>query len=57
MTSEMKVALFNEMLRLEKLGEAKTYDNRDYVEQSNGAYAMLQILGLDKEYIQWSKGK
>lgn len=57
MTNEMKMALFNKVLELEHLGEVETFDHHNYVEQSNGAYAMLQILGLNKEYIQWSFGK
>ena len=53
----MKEKLFNKMLELEHLGEEKTYDNHNYVEQSNGAFHMLALLGLDKEYIEWSFGK
>lgn len=56
MTEEMKTKLFEQMLELEhKTG--KTYDNRDYFEQAEGAFKMLQILGLNKEYIEWSYGK
>lgn len=54
MTQEMKTKLFEKMLELEHLAEDKTYDGRNYWEQANGAYAMLQILGLDKEYIEWA---
>lgn len=57
MTTEMKTKLFEKMLELEHLGEVKTYDGRNYCEQANGAYAMLQVLGLDKEYIEWSYRK
>ena len=56
-TNEMKYKLFEKMLELEHLGETKTYDGRNYAEQSNGAYKMLQTLGLDTEYIHWSFGK
>ena len=57
MTQEMKNKMFEKMLELEHLGEVKTYDGRNYCEQANGAYAMLQVIGLDKEYIEWSYGK
>lgn len=57
MTEEIKRKLFEEMLRLEHLSEVKTYDNRDYFEQANGAFAMLEILGLGSEYIRFSEGK
>ena len=57
MTDEMKNKLFSEMLRLESLGGKVTYDNRDYFEQANGAYMMLKVLGIDKEYIRWAIGK
>ena len=57
MTTEMKKNLFEKMLELERLGSVATYDGRDYVEQSNGAYEMLRVLGLEKEYINWSCGK
>ena len=57
MTEEMKLKLFEKMLYLENMGAKVTYDHRDYVEQSNGAYEMLMILGLDHEYINWAVGK
>lgn len=57
MTQEMKIKMFEEVLQLTHLSEIRTYDNRDYFEQSEGAYKMLQILGLDKEYRSWSYGK
>ena len=57
MTEDMKLELFNAVLELEHLAEAHTFDHRDYAEQSNGAFLMLQILGLDHEYIKWSFGK
>ena len=57
MTEEIKRKLFEKMLRLEHLSEVKTYGNRDYFEQANGAFAMLEILGLGSEYIRFSEGK
>ena len=61
MTEEMKLKLFERMLNLEKLGETQTngklFDHANYIEKSNGAYEMLRILGLDREYIRWSYGK
>lgn len=57
MTEEMKIKLFEEMLKLEHLGERTTFDHHDYCEQSNGAYKMLTVLGLNAEYIKWSIGK
>lgn len=57
MTEEMKIKLFENMLRLEHLSDKQTYDNRNYFEQADGAFQMLQIMGLSKEYIEWSCGK
>lgn len=61
MEDEMKLKLFERMLNLEKLGEMQTngklFDHVNYIEMSNGAYEMLRILGLDREYIRWSYGK
>lgn len=57
LSEEVKTRLFKQMLRLEKLGEVVTYDGRDYVEQSEGAYLMLMILGISSEYIDWAYGK
>jgi hypothetical protein len=56
-SDETKMKLFQEMLRLEHLGETKTYDGRNYVDQSDGAFEMLKILGLATEYIKWALGK
>ena len=56
-TNELKEKLFNKMLELEHLANVETYDHRNYFEQSNGAFHMLALLGLDKEYIEWSFGK
>ena len=57
MAEEMKLKLFEKMLELEHKSEQVTYDNRDYFEQADGAFTMLQVLGLDREYIRWSDGK
>ena len=57
MEKDLKEKLFEKMLYLEHMGEETTYDGRDYIEQSNGAFEMLKVLGLDKEYIHWSFGK
>lgn len=57
MTNEMKEKLFNKLLELEHLAEANTFDGRNYYEEANGAFQMLCILGLAKEYIKWSYGK
>lgn len=57
MTKEMKMKLFEEMLRLEHLAERRTYDGNNYCEQSEGAFKMLEILGLSTEYIWWAVGK
>ena len=53
MTEEKKLELFKEMRKLEKLASSKTYDNRDYCEQSNGFFKALKVLGIDTEYIRW----
>ena len=57
MTQEMKISLFEKVLELEHLAERTTYDGRDYTEQADGAFQMLQVLGISKEYINWSFGK
>lgn len=57
MNEEMKIKLFEKVLELEHLAEAKTYDGRNYFDQSEGAFSMLQILGLGSEYINWAVGK
>ena len=56
-SNSMKVKLFNKMLELEHLAEARTFDGRNYNEEANGAFQMLEILGIAKEYIRWSEGK
>lgn len=57
MTQDMKVKLFEKTLELEHLAEKKTYDGRNYAEQADGAFQMLEILGLSSEYIEWSFGR
>ena len=57
MSEEIKAKLFEKMLELEHLAEVETFDGRDYFEQSDGAFQMLQIMGLGSEYIRWSFGK
>ena len=57
MTQETKLKMFEKVLELEHLAERETFDHRNYVEQANGAFEMLMILGIDKEYIDWSFGK
>lgn len=59
-SEQMKLALFNKMLQLEHLGEMQEkglFDHVDYIAESNGAYKMLDILGLGREYFRWSYGK
>ena len=57
MTEDMKKKMFEKLHVLETLSNEKLYDSHDYYEQANGAFAMLVILGLDKEYINWSVKK
>lgn len=45
------------MLELEHLAEKTTYDHHNYNEQADGAFKMLEVLGLEREYINWSFGK
>lgn len=56
-SNSMKVKLFNKMLELEHLAEAQTFDGRNYNEEANGAFQMLEILGIAKEYIHWAYNK
>ena len=57
LSTEMKIQLFERVLELEHLSAITTYDNRDYFSESEGAFSMLQILGLGKEYVEWSIGR
>ena len=54
MKKEKKLELFEKMLEIEQLAIVQTYDNHNYNEMANGAYAMLEVLGLGREYINWS---
>ena len=56
-SEERKIEMFEKMLELEHLAEKATFDNRNYSEQADGAFQMLQIIGLSREYIKWSYGK
>lgn len=63
-TKEMKQKLFERMLWMEHMGEAQQEgkifgpDNvRDWFSESEGAFKMLEVLGLGKEYIRWAIGK
>lgn len=53
MTEEMKLKMFQKVRELETLAGKKTYDGRDYFEQTEGASAMLEIMGLLTEFIRW----
>lgn len=57
MTEEKKLELFEEMLKLEHTAECVTYDGKNYSAMAEGAYSMLSILGLGREYIRWAEGK
>lgn len=57
MTEEMKTKLFEKAFELEILATLPSHDNHNYSEQARGAYAMLIVLGIDKEYINWSVAK
>lgn len=56
-TQEMKMEMFAKVLELENLSATKTYDGHDYYEQADGAFQILQILGLESEYIEWAEGR
>lgn len=58
MTKNEKEKLFKHMLWLEhKEDEEATYVETNYHEQASGAFAMLQVLGIASEYINWAIGK
>ena len=40
-----------------KVYRVEKHDGRNYCEQSDAAFQMLQIMGLGSEYINWSFGK
>lgn len=56
-SEEKKIEMFTKCLEYETLSNRRTYDNRDYFELSEGAFAIIDILGLGSEYINWSYGK
>lgn len=57
MPEEMKLKLFEKMLQLEHLAEMELFDKIDYYEQAEGAFKMLGVIGLEREYLKWSYGK
>lgn len=57
MTEEMKIRMFERTLEFEKFSMMNTYDNINYSDKANGAYEMLEILGLGREYIKWTEDK
>lgn len=52
--TKTKTRLFEELEQMELLAAKTTYDGIDYNARSDGAFQMLQILGLSKEYIEWA---
>ena len=56
-TEETKIKLFEKVLEKEHLAEVTTYNSRAYKAESDGAYEMLEVLGLHTEYIRWAIGK
>lgn len=54
---EKKIEMFETMLKYETLAEKKTYDGVNYFDMANGAFSMLEIIGLSREYIRWAEGK
>lgn len=57
MSEDVKLKLFNEVFKLEQLAQNDDELNDRYWAQSEGAFAILQILGLGAEYIRWSFSK
>ena len=56
-TEEQKMAMFKKVLEMETLAERPNYGVHNYAEQADGAFLMLDILGLGKEYIEWAYKK
>jgi hypothetical protein len=56
-TEAQKMAMFKKVLEMETLAERPNYGVHNYAEQSDGAFQMLGILGLGKEYIEWAYKK
>lgn len=57
MNKNDKIRAFEKVLELEHLAEAKTFDGRNYFEQADGAFKVLEALGLGGEYIEWAFNK
>lgn len=61
MSKKVKEDLFKKMLWLEHMSElycdGKLYDKVDYFAEADGAFKMLEVLGLSSEYINWAIGK
>ena len=60
MKSEVKEELFEKMLLLEKLAAGDVYGKKTrdtYFHEANGAFKMLDILGLSHEYFEWAFNK
>lgn len=57
MNKDDKIRAFEKVLELEHLAEAKTFDGRNYFEQADGAFKVLEALGLGGEYIEWAFNK
>ena len=60
-TDEMKTKMFEKVLEYEKLAIKQDYygsiELTDYHDKSDGAFNILEILGLGGEYVKWSYGK
>lgn len=63
-TEQMKLELFHKMLYMEHMAEqqqdGKLYgplNAWDWNSESQGAFQMLEIMGLGRAYIRWSNGK
>lgn len=57
MTCEEKTKLFQTMLDIEHKEQDNQHYTTEYFHQANGAFAMLQALGISSEYINWAIGK
>lgn len=56
-TNEKKTELFEKVLYYERKAQWATHDQKSYFDLAEGAFQMLEILGLDREYIFYSFGK
>lgn len=52
MTNEMKVKMFEKVLELDRNAQNHPNNNTCFA-RAYGAYEMLIILGLEKEFSQW----